>query len=221
MRTKLSLLRNETEITTRALNALEYFHHLLSNETAVKKINENVYFWKQYERAIITQIFIGIRRLFENKKDTFNFQAFINHCKANIDEFSYASFEKRRLPDNTIRPEYLDEYMKHIYIPKEEDFNSLARVVKNNSKRIHGFYLDISSKIYAHAALTDFQEINAILGQVQIHEIEAGLSALWHVYEQIWNLHENGQEPSFSISSLYKFKGEVQRSLDKQIFGTV
>jgi len=220
MRTKLSLLRNETEITTRALNALEYFHHLLSDDAAVNIINENIYFWKQYEKAIITQIFIGIRRLFENQKDTFNFQTFINYCKTNIDEFSYASFEKRRLPDNIVRPKYLDDYMTHIYIPKEEDFNNLARVVRDNSKRIHGFYLNISSKIYAHAALTDFQEINTALRQVQIHEIEAGLSALWHVYEQIWNLYENGQEPSFSISCPYKFKSEVQRSLYKQIFGT-
>lgn len=219
IRYQLEIFRQEVEVTIRALNALEYFLYLLQYERTVLILNENPRFWQQYERALTIQIFIGIRRLFENEKDSFNFQKFINHCIDSVEEFSIGALENRKIEGHQHRPEWLDEFMANVYVPQKSDFLDLARLVKRNSKKINELYKKISTRIFAHALTYDIEESQKMLRQVRLFEIESGLEALWHVYEEIWNLYENGVRPRLEIGNLYKFKPEVQGSLNKQIFG--
>ncbi len=114
MRKKLEFLRTEVESTIKALNSLEYFNTLLNDQNVVDIVNKNYEFWRIYEKALITQVFVGIRRLFESKKDTFNFQNFMLFCKSNISDFSYSSLESRKLALHQERPDWLSEYMKDV-----------------------------------------------------------------------------------------------------------
>ena len=82
----------ETETTIRVFYTLKRFNEYLTNEDDVEKINKNVYFWKIFEASLVTKLFIGLRRQFEqDKPDRLTFQKFINKCKDNIHEFSKSS----------------------------------------------------------------------------------------------------------------------------------
>jgi hypothetical protein len=216
MRTILNTLRNEAESTIRVLYALQQFKLLLTNLDDMDRINSNVNFWRIYESSLLTKLFIGIRRIFENKKDTFNFQHALNLIKHNIVDFQPTALEQRKLKGYNERPDWIDEYMADVYEPVEDDFNTLAKLVRSNSKKMKGVYTEAASKIFAHAIHTDAASINNLLADIDLDEIETSLNAIWHFYEQVWQLYENGRKPFLTISP-YPYKEEVQQSVIQQL----
>jgi len=216
MRTILATLRNEAESTIRAFYALQQFKYLLTSLEDVDRINTNIDFWRIFESSLLTKVFIGIRRIFENKSNTFNFQRALNLIKSNIDDFQPASLEQRKSVGYSERPGWLDEFMADVHAPHEEDFNSLAKLVRLSSKRMKGAYTEAASKIFAHAVHTDATEINNLLADINLDEIENALNVVWHFYEQVWHMYENGREPLLTISP-YPYKEEVQQSVIQQL----
>lgn len=216
MRTILNTLRNEAESTIRAFYALQQFKLLLTNLEDVDRINTNINFWEIYESSLLTKVFIGIRRIFENNNDTFNFQRALNLIKQNIVDFQPTALEQRKLKGYNERPDWIDEYMADVYDPCEDDFNILSKLVRSNSKKMKGVYTEAASKIFAHAIHTDATSINNLLADIDLDEIETSLNAIWHFYEQVWHMYENGRKPYQAISP-YPYKDEVQQSVIQQL----
>jgi len=216
MRDILEKLRREAESTIRALYALQQFKRLLSRRDAIDRINQNVYFWILFESSLLTKIFIGIRRLFETQGDTFNFQHAFNLIRRHITDFDAAALEDRKMQGHSERPGWLSEYMRDVYTPTERDFNALAKLVRKNSKRMSGVYTDAASKVFAHAVHTDTAMINSFLADLDLAEIETSLKAIWHFYEQVWQMYENGREPSAEISE-YPYREELEDSVTRQV----
>ncbi len=208
MRETINNLRRETETTIRMLYALKQFRLLVSKQEEVNKLNRNPDFWRIFEVSVRTNLFIGIRRLYEGKNNTFNFQQVINKCIENIKDFSSNSLRTRKLKGSSNANEWIDEYMEDVYEPSEDDFKNLARIVREKSKRMKGIYTDAASKIYAHAIHLDQSSIVEITDQLSFDEIESALESIWHCYNQIWQMYENGLEPSFNVSE-YPYKKEV------------
>jgi hypothetical protein len=161
-------------------------------------------------------MFIGIRRLYENKGDTFNIQTFIEKCRDNIHLFSKEDLRKRKLSSDKDALSWIDSYMLDVYEPSTDDFNWLSALIKKNSKKINNLYVPAASKVYAHAVYTDHEEINAMLSGLEFGEIEVALTSIWHVYEQIWQLYENGRAPQFEIRQ-YPYREEVFKAVLDQI----
>lgn len=216
MKTILNTLRSEAESTIRALHALEQFTALRASPQAVKAMNKNVHFWLLFQSSLLTKVFIGIRRLFENDRDTFNFQTALNTMKSRLDEFLPAAIEQRKLEGKPEPPEWLDEYMAQVHTASEADFDALSRLVRPHRKLMQGIYTSAASEIFAHAVHTDTSAINNALANTNFSEIEAALNAIWHFYEQVWQMYENGRKPSLQVST-YPYKKEVQQCVIKEI----
>ena len=216
MREQIDNIRKETETTLRVLYALRQFRLFLTKQEDVEKLNENVHFWLIYESSLRTNLFLGIRRLYEGKSDSFNFQKFIFYCIENVDKFSKESLRARKMADSSNADEWIDNYMQDVYEPTENDFKKLARGVRNNSKKMKGIYTEAASKIYAHAIHMDHASIASITDQLSFDEMESALLSIWHTYEQIWQMYENGREPQFDIGS-YPYEQEVIDSVAKQL----
>lgn len=216
MREHIDSLRKEAETTLRVLYALMQFRHSITCKQCVNKINENANFWVVYESSVRTNLFIGIRRLFENKANTFNFQKFVEFCVKNIESFSRESIRERKISGSSNADEWIDEYMTGVYEPSEEDFNSLARLVRKNSKKMKGVYTNIASTVYAHAVHMSHPVISDMMKGLEFEEIEMALNSIWHVYEQIWQIYENGRQPNIEIKA-YPYKQEVFDSVISQV----
>lgn len=218
MRKTIVNLRKETETTLRVFYALRQFRLMLTSESDVEKINKNANFWMVYESSLRTNMFIGIRRLYESKPGTFNFQKFIDKCLANLTSFSPDALRRRKCEASANADEWIEEYMKDVYEPSADDFRSLAKLVRNNSKNMKGAYTQAASKIYAHAIHMDYASMAAISDKLNFDEIEQALTSIWHAYEQVWQMFENGRRPSFSIAN-YPYAQEVIDSVSRQVRG--
>lgn len=218
MRDHLNTLRNEAESSLRALYALRQFRTLLTDQKSVNELNKNVHFWKIFESALATKLFIGLRRLYDSSGNTFTVQSFIKDSIDHVDQFSSAAFRKRKMEGSANAHEWIDGFMKDVHEPTAEDFRSLARLVKDNSKRMKGLYTDIASKVYAHAIHTDAEEIFKLSQGANFDEIESALMSIWHVYQQVWQMYENGGVPDLNIGK-YPYIDEVVDSVNRQVFG--
>ena len=216
MRELIDNLRKETETTLRVLYALKQFRLFLTKQEDVNKINKNYYFWQIYEVSIRTNLFIGIRRLYEVKSGTFNFQKFIEKCIEKKSAFSKKSLRARKIKASRNSSDWIDSYMKDTYEPTENDFKALSKIVRNNSKKMKGIYTEVANKIYAHAIHLDKASMEGIAGNLEFDEIESALLSIWHCYNQVWQMYENGRKPEFEIG-VYRYKQEVYDSLIKQL----
>lgn len=216
MKQNLYILQSEAESTIRALHALKQYTVLRGSETHVKKMNENVHFWLLFQRALLSKLFIGIRRLFENDSDTYNFQRILTDIKKNISEFQPDALEQRKMTGKAERPEWIDEYMSKVHKPTEADFDALARMVRPHRKRMAGVYTTAATKVFAHAVHTDTNGINNLLQGTNFEEIEEGLNVIWHFYEEVWQMYENGRQPSFQQSA-YPYANEVRECVTREI----
>lgn len=216
MRDLIDNLRKETETTLRVFYALRQFQLFLTTSEGVEKINKNPDFWRIYETSLRTNMFVGIRRLYEAKPGTFNFQRFIDSCIENISLFSKDALRERKIRDSRNAHEWLDDYMKDVYEPNESDFKSLARLVRGNSKNMKGPYIDAATKIYAHAIHMDHASMQKLIEKLNFEEIEQALTSIWHAYEQVWQMFENGARPHFEIRP-YPYAQEVLDSVINQV----
>jgi len=216
MKKTLETLRSEAESTIRVLHALKQFTVLRGSQEHVAKMNENVYFWLLFQSSLFSKLFIGIRRLFESDKGTFNFQRILNTIKTNISDFLPDAIERRKMAGKTERPEWLDKYMTNVHTPSEADFDALARLVRPHRKRMAGLYTAVASKVFAHAVHTDTSDINNMFQGTNFEEIEEALNTIWHFYEQVWQMYENGRKPSLQVSSC-PHDSEVRDCVTKQI----
>lgn len=219
MRDHLNTLRNEAESSLRVLYALRQFRTLLSDQKSVNELNKNVHFWQIFESALVTKLFISLRRLYDSSGDTFTVQSFIKDCIVHVDQFSSATLRKRKMEESASAHEWIDGYMKDVHEPTAEDFRSLAKLVKDNSKRMKGLYTDIASKVCAHAIHTDTEEIFKLSQGANFDEIESALTSIWHVYQQVWQMYENGRAPDLNIGK-YPYIDEVVDSVNRQVCGS-
>lgn len=216
MRKTIDNLRRETETTLRVLYALKQFRLFVSKQDDVDKINTNPNFWRIFEVSVRTNLFIGIRRLYEGKNSTFNFQHVINKCIENIDVFSADSLRKRKMVSSSDASEWIDAYMADVYEPKDEDFKKLAKIVREKSKRMKGIYSEAATKIYVHAIHMDHASMAELTDKLSFDEMEIALESIWHCYNQIWRMYENGEKPVFEIEK-YPYEQEVCESLIQQL----
>ncbi|MBL4900902.1 MAG: hypothetical protein JKX76_14930 [Colwellia sp.] len=213
---QLEHLRRETESCLRVFYSLKQFRSYLQEGETTALLNKNPEFWQVYEISVRSRLFIGIRRLYEGKNNTFNFQNFINKCIASVDDFSKDKLRKRKLSLGQESTEWIDSYMEGVYEATEEDFRTLSKIVRSNSKRMKGIYSDAASTIYAHGVHMDHAKISQISDQLNFDEMEKALLSIWHCYEQVWQMYLNGQKPLLEVIQ-YPYKSEVIESLDKQL----
>ena len=212
-------IRREVETTLRVFYALRQFRWSLTQPERVHAINLNVHFWTIFESSARTNMFVGIRRLFESKSDTHDFQSFINHCRGNIEGFSAPAIRERKLKGSSNAEDWIDEYMQRIYVGTRKDILDIGRMVRDSSRKMRSTYTEAATKIYVHAIHTDPTEMFELSKDFEFREIETALTSVWHAYQQIWQLYLNGRKPTLKIEA-YPYADEIAAAVDSQILGS-
>lgn len=216
--TQIEKFREEVETAIRVFYAYEAMSKLLTEQQYVNLVNNNVYFWKIFLSSCQTKLFITLGRLYDDSNDSFSFQNFIRTCRDNIEEFGYKSFERRRLKDYSMRPDWLDDYLRDGYFAKVEDIDALARLAKPFNRKMKGLYKEIRSKVFAHAIHMDEMVISNLFEGTNFEEIDNAHTALWSIYSQVRQLYHNARRPTLQIET-YPYKGEVDKCVKKAVIG--
>jgi len=212
----------EVETALRAFYAYKSANELFSHDTSL--FYKNPHFWMIFLGSVQRTLFISLGRLYDPGKDAFTFQKFIKGCRENVEEFGREYVEKRKLDSLRIqiepgRPEWLDGFLNDACYGKLEDIDKLARLAKPYNRRMRGLYMEIRSKIFAHAILHDEAAASDLLADTSLTEIENALTALWSIYEQVWHMAYNGSKDlTFEIRP-YRYKDEVHRAVKMAVTG--
>jgi len=168
-----------------------------------------------YQHLLTMNLYICLRRLYENKSGTFNFQKFIENCKSNIDEFSGESLRERKIKDG-LSEDKADKYIENAYQPTVADFNKLSRDVRlAKMKEMKSAASRIASRVFAHA-VDDEKTMKSLTNFVKFDDVEEALLSIWNCHRQVRQMYDNGRKPDFRADE-YPYKKEIYDSVSKQV----
>jgi hypothetical protein len=215
LETDIERFGQEVETALSVFYAYQFASELLAQDTS--RFYQNPHFWMIFLGSVQRTLFISLGRLYDPSNDAFTFQRFIKRCRANIEEFGREYVERRKLESlrgqrEPGRPEWLDDFLNKVCYAKIEDLDRLARLARPFNRRMKEVYVEIRSKVFAHAILND-ETVASILGQANLKEIEDALTALWSIYEQISYLAYNGTDNLTFEARPYRYKDRVQEAV--------
>jgi hypothetical protein len=112
-----------------------------------------------------------------------------------MDIFSKQSLESRKRKDSDNAEEWIDEYMKDVYVPTPQDFRRLRKHVAKYRRIYIERYRDIRRKVYAHKELSEQNALHNLFKKTDVREIQKLLIFLNKIYQCLWQLFHNGRKP--------------------------
>ena len=151
-------------------------------------------FWNTSLGALQTAAFIALGRVFD-QNSTHNLDRLLRVAQDNPQIFSKGALGRRKQGTNPDPPEWLDDYLSHIYEPTPQDFRRLRSHVRKWRKIYVSNYRDLRHKLFAHKEVSDHAEIDALFAKTNIRELQRMFAFLGSLHEALWHLFFNGRKP--------------------------
>lgn len=211
----LEVFRMEVE------SAIQFFYcylainsELSDSKKKLNFVNETPLFWKTNVGSLQVSFFITLGRIFDktSKHNVFNL---LKTARTHQTIFSKTSLKSRKEAGSSNAHEWITDYMKDVYVPKDSDFDRLDDYVEKYSDLYDANYRKIRNKIFAHQEFSKPEQREKLFKKTNIKELEKILIFLKKLYLAIWVLYANGRKPklrplSFSFKALKK-KAKKQR----------
>lgn len=207
---------NELEVFRKELEAcIQFFYAYLAindvlgdNEKALNIINRTPLLWLTISGALEASFFITLTRIFDKDPRTHNVGRLLQIGKSNIDIFSAKALEIRKRKSSANAHEWIDEFMRDIYVPINIDFKRLEKFVEKY-RNISKTYVTIRHKIFGHRQRLNINDIYKLYSKTNIPEIQKLLVFLKRLYDSLLMLFHDGRKPllrpmRFSIKSIRK-----------------
>jgi hypothetical protein len=163
----------------------------------LQRLNEQATFWKTTLHGTQVAWFMALSRLFDEGSDTHTLDKFLNHTVAHPEFFSRDAFDARRMKDaGGVRPDYLDDYVANIWVPRTNDLRDMRRMIQPYRQKWRTDYVPIRNQIFAHSIVIDQQGISVLFSRMLIGDIEDIFQGLYNVLEIIKELWLNGRHPN-------------------------
>jgi hypothetical protein len=225
---ELEIFRTEAQAGAQFLYAYLAIDTLLREKKKVlDAVNRTPLFWKTNMGALQTAFFIVLGRIFD-QKSKHNIDRLLKVAETNVTIFSKASLAERKRRESPNADEWLDEYLRHSYEPKKDEFRALRKKVKGYRNIYEANYRDIRRKIYAHKEVTDSEDVQRLFGKTNIRELQKVFVFVNALYQALWELLHNGSKLQlrpmrYSVKSIKRNrKREWQsQSVQEKIVGEV
>jgi len=219
MKDKEDIFTHELEVfRTEIEPAIQFFYvdHAMNGVLAKDKntlavVNRTPLFWVTTAGALHTSFFITLGRVFD-QKSIHNIDKLLSIAQTHNGIFSKESLERRKRADSENAAEWIDEYMKSVYVPTATDFRRLRKYVDKYKKIYKAVYIDIRNKVIAHKELSNVDDIHSLYAKTNIAEMQRLLIFLNKLYHSLWQLYYNGNKPV-----LRQMKYSVKRMLRAEL----
>jgi len=188
----------------------------LEDPRAFTILNANALFWTLQIRCLHTTIFMTLGRIFDHKAHSI--QKVLAATVENPQLFSKEAIVLRKLVGGK-RPEWLDEYLKDLWIPNPDDLQPLIEETERFRKIYETVYRPIRSKVYAHRVLKEDAEVANLFQKTNVSELEEMFRFLYKLaHSQVFAL-DNGKKPCLAD---WDFGGRetLERATRKAILGS-
>ncbi|PVX26333.1 MAG: hypothetical protein CW716_06265 [Candidatus Bathyarchaeum sp.] len=193
---ELEVFRTESE------SAIQFFYSFLSihavagdHKKVYRLLNTAPLFWNTTLGALQTSTFIALGRVFD-QNSRHNVDRLIKIAQSNMGIFSKESLAGRKRRDSENADEWIDAYLRDVYVPNAEDFRRLRRHIAKRRKIYESNYRDIRHKIFAHKVISAKEEEHVLFGKTNIREMQKFLIFLRRLHEALWQLYHNGRKPT-------------------------
>lgn len=167
----------------------------LPRMTAVYRcLNAAALFWNTNLGALQTAAFVTLGRIFD-QTSTHNIDRLLRLAQDTPEIFSKTALARRKQGGNKTPPDWLDDYMQHVYVPKPSDFRRLRFYISKYRKVYERNYRDLRNHVFAHKAVSDPEAVAALFAKTKIRELEQLLGFLSRLHEALWNMLMNGRKP--------------------------
>jgi hypothetical protein len=221
---ELEVFRTQTE------EAIQHFYAYLTinaaladNEKALQIVNRAPLFWNTITGALQTSFFIALGRVFDQKSNH-NIDRLLKVARDNGGIFSKGALEARKRKGSENADEWIDEYMKNVYVPTANDFRRLRKHVSKYRKVYENGYRDIRHQFYAHKKLSKPDDVQKLFARTNIRELQKLAIFLSRLHECLLELFNNGRKPvlrpmEYSVKAMRKaeISGWQSRLVQKQM----
>ncbi len=165
----------------------------IAEEVFLVKLNHNIYFWNNIIYSLQSSYFMSLGRIFDQRRDTFSINVFLNKCTENFYQFSKTELRKRKATHITNSVE-LQEYIDNTYEPTLEDFRKIKNIVNDFGKVYRNDYKDIRHLIFAHTKLIEKSELKNLFLNTSKNKLEEIFITLKYLMTGLFGLYHNGQK---------------------------
>lgn len=214
MKTKEAKFRNELEVFRTEVEAsIQFFYTDLAinavlgdNKEALKIVNRTPLFWRTNVGSLQTSFFIVLGRIFDQKSNH-NVDKLLKVAQNNSIIFSTEALERRKREESANANEWIDDYMKDVYVPSADDFRRLRKYVNKYRTIYKDKYRDIRRKVHAHKELSKAEDVQKLYAKTNIREMQKLIIFLNRLYVALWELFHNGHKPTlrpmkYSVKSM-------------------
>ncbi len=192
---ELEAFRVEIESATQFLYADLAMNAVLAKDKhKLEIVNRTPLFWRTTAGALHTSFFITLGRIFDQKSNH-NVDKILSIAQKQIVIFSKEALEIRKRAGSANAAEWIDGYMKDVYIPTANDFRKLRKYVGKYRTIYEKVYRDIRHKVIAHKELSNSADIYALYKKTNITEMQKLIVFLNQLYHALWHLYHNGNKP--------------------------
>jgi hypothetical protein len=192
---ELEIFRTEAEATSQFLFGYFAVHEAArANKKVHLLLNTAPLFWNTALHALQLSALIALGRIFDQQSPR-NVDAVLRLAQQDIGMFSKEALSRRKKAMSSNASEWLDEYLKAVYVPEHADFRRLRSHVKKYRSIYEATYREIRHKFYAHKMVSDEAEVHDLFSKASVREIRRLVIFPQRLYETLWHLFYNGQKP--------------------------
>jgi hypothetical protein len=192
---ELEVFRTESEAAAQFFYAYLDIHASAGADAAVYQLlNTAPLFWKTILGGLQTAAFVVLGRVFD-KDSAHNVVRLLRLAQDNPQIFSKAALAQRKQGASSTPPEWLDDYLKHAYVPRAADFRRLRGYVSKQRKIYLEKYQPLRHQVFAHKGVSDPADVSALFAKTNVREMQRMLTFLMSLYDALWQALVNGHRP--------------------------
>jgi hypothetical protein len=192
---ELEIFRTEAEAGAQFFYAYLAVHAAAGDHKPIfEALNRAPLFWNTSLGALQLASFIALGRVFD-QSSAHNIDRVLCVAQANLQIFSKKALGRRKQGNSPEPPEWVDEYLRDVYVPTARDFRRLRRYVQQRRKIYEAKYRGIRDRIFAHKEVSDPRDIEALFAKTSIRELQRLFAFLLSLHEALWQLFFNGRKP--------------------------
>lgn len=197
------IFANELEVfRTEAESAIQFFYSFLTvhavageHREVVRLLNRAPLFWNTALGALQMSTFIALGRVFD-QKSKHNVDRLLRIAQSNMDIFSKVALAGRKRQASANADEWLDDYLRDVYVPSADDFRRLRGYVAKRRRVYEDKYRGLRHLFFAHKEVSAKEDVQALFDKTNVRELQQMLIFLRRLHEALWQLYNNGLKPT-------------------------